>query len=128
METELFCPCCCAISRACQILLFPTSLKMTFLQMLLEEYLTFLSTRNGSSLATLFQTHPTPSNTPYHRTQKIVEELDRSKVKVDASLVQGIPMEGPWREMILSHLKIILAHSKHLSPQIIYQEQSQCTL
>ena len=101
---------------------------MTFVGMLLEEYLALLSTRNGLSLATLFQTHLTPLNTPYHSTQKIVEELERSRIRVDAALVPVIPAEGPWREMIIFHLRTIIAHAKNAPPQAIYQEQSQCAL
>ena len=96
--------------------------------MFLEELLNALSTRNAASLAELFQTHPTPSNTPSHRTQKMVEELGGSRAKMDASLVQVIPVEGPWREMVLSHLRTIIAQARNPSPSIIYQEQSQCTL
>lgn len=96
--------------------------------MFLEEFLKILSTRNGLSLAELFQTFPTPSNLSYRRTQNIIGELGGNRTKVDASLVQAIPVEGPWREMILAHLRTIIAHSKNLSPLTIYQEQSQCTL
>ena len=101
---------------------------MSYVGMFLEEFLKILSTRNGLSLAELFQTFPTPSNLSYHRTQKIVEELCGNRAKVDASLVQTIPVEGPWREMILAHLRTIIAHAKNLSSPTIYQEQSQCTL